>query len=155
MRFPVAAAISLAILVSSAKAQTAPAGDSQSPTFKAGGEEVVVDVVVRDKKGHLIKDLKSDNFRVLDNGQQRPIKTFRLVEGREAVSSSGARTQLDPLRQIRLVTLIYQRLLQRCERSPISKGCSNRPDQVRACPERLHRRHDHRSPVGSHPDVYQ
>lgn len=108
MRFPVAAAISLAILVSSAKAQTAPAGDSQSPTFKAGGEEVVVDVVVRDKKGHLIKDLKSDNFRVLDNGQQRPIKTFRLVEGREAVSSSGARTQLDPLRQIRLVTLIYQ-----------------------------------------------
>jgi VWFA-related protein len=95
-------------------AQTAPPPStaSQTPTFKAGGEEVVLDVVVRDKKGKLVKDLKPEDFQVTDNGEKRTIKSFRLVEGSEAVSSSGGRTQLDPLRQIRLVTLIFHGLDQ-------------------------------------------
>jgi VWFA-related protein len=78
----------------------------------SGGEEVLLDVVVRDKKGHLIKDLKPEDFSVLDNGQKKSIKSFRLVEGKEGVSSTGGRTQLDPLRQIRLVTLIFHGLDQ-------------------------------------------
>ena len=92
-----------------AAAQTPPASSAdQSPTFKAGGEEVVLDVVVRDKKGKLISDLKPTDFAVSDNGEKRTIKSFRLVQGSEAVGSNGARTQLDPLRQIRLITLIFQ-----------------------------------------------
>ncbi len=72
----------------------------------------MLDVVVRDKKGKLVKDLKPEDFQVTDNGEKRTIKSFRLVEGSEAVSSSGGRTQLDPLRQIRLVTLIFHGLDQ-------------------------------------------
>ncbi|HWY47409.1 MAG TPA: VWA domain-containing protein, partial [Bryobacteraceae bacterium] len=90
-------------------AQTpAPAEDSQKAGFKANAEETVVDVVVRDKKGRLVKDLKESDFTVTDNGQTRPIKSFRIVEGTEAINASGGRTQLDPLRQLRLITLVFQ-----------------------------------------------
>jgi VWFA-related protein len=65
-------------------------------------------VVVREKKGKLVKDLKQSDFTVIDNGEARPIKSFRVVEGTEAITSSGARTQLDPLRQLRLITLVFQ-----------------------------------------------
>jgi VWFA-related protein len=82
-------------------------GDS-TPTFKVGGEEVDLDVVIHDKKGKLVKGLKPEDFTIIDNGEKRPIKAFRLVEGSESVASSGARNQLDPLRQIRLITLIFQ-----------------------------------------------
>ncbi len=103
------------ILAIGAMAQTTPTNQTAPPanaagqnTFKAGGEEVVLDVVVRDKKNRLVKDLKESDFSVIDNGEPRPIKSFRVVEGTDAISSSGARSQLDPLRQIRLITLVFQ-----------------------------------------------
>lgn len=89
------------------QAPAAPAAADQA-TFKAAGEEVVLDVVVRDKKGRMVKDLKQSDFTVIDNGEARPVKSFRIVEGTDAISSSGARTQLDPLRQLRLITLVFQ-----------------------------------------------
>jgi VWFA-related protein len=89
-------------------AKPAPSGGGDQTTFKAGGEEVVLDVVVRDKKGRLVKDLKQSDFTVIDNGEQRAVKSFRVVEGTDAISSSGARSQLDPLRQFRLITLVFQ-----------------------------------------------
>ncbi len=80
--------------------------------FRNSGEEVLLDVLVRDKKGHLIKDLKPENFEILDNGAKKTIKSFRLVEGTDSVNPNGVRMQLDPLRQIRLVTLIFHGLDQ-------------------------------------------
>src|SRR5579871_2061137 len=93
----------------SAQAPTpaAPAPDDKA-SFKAGAEETVLDVVVRDKKGRLVKDLKESDFTVIDNGTPRPVKSFRLVEGTEAINSTGGRMQLDPLRQLRLITLVFQ-----------------------------------------------
>src|SRR5262249_44146603 len=41
--------------------------------------EVVLDVVVRDKKGHAIKDLKSSDFEVYEDGLRQDISSFRLV----------------------------------------------------------------------------
>jgi VWFA-related protein len=77
-------------------------------SVQARTQEVLLDVVVRDKKGRAVTDLKPDDFQILDNGDPRPIKSFRLVQGGEAISGGGTRTQLDPLRQIRLVTMIFQ-----------------------------------------------
>jgi VWFA-related protein len=88
-------------------APAAPAADEKAE-FKARAEETVLDVVVRDKKGKLVKDLKDSDFTVIDNGTARPIKSFRIVEGTEAINSSGGRMQLDPLRQLRLITLVFQ-----------------------------------------------
>ncbi|MGA8028563.1 MAG: VWA domain-containing protein [Bryobacteraceae bacterium] len=104
--------VSLTFLLSCAPAlfpqQTQP--PAQPSNLKAGSEEVMVDLVVRDKKGRAITDLKASDFTLLDNGDKKTIKTFRLVQGTESVDASGAHTQLDPLRQIRLVTLIFENL---------------------------------------------
>ena len=83
--------------------------------IQTSGEEVLVDVVVRDKKGHAVTNLPESAFTVLDEGAPRQISSFRLVRGTEAVSSgNGTSTtqKLDPIRQIRLVTLIFDRLEQ-------------------------------------------
>ena len=100
--------VSAAIGAGVAAQTSTPAPTDQSTTFKTRAEETVLDVVVRDKKGRLVKDLKESDFSVTDNGQTRRIKSFRIVEGTEEVSSSGGRTQLDPLRQLRLITLVFQ-----------------------------------------------
>ncbi len=77
-------------------------------TVKAAAEEVLLDVVVRDKKGHRVDDLKPEDFQIFDNGEPKKITSFRLVRGGEAIGAGGTRTELDPLRQIRLVTMIFQ-----------------------------------------------
>jgi len=82
----------------------------QIPTVKANVEEVVLDLVVRDKKGKPITDLKPEELVVTDNGAKQTISSFRLVRGSEAVSQNGATTKLDPLRQLRLVTLAFEYL---------------------------------------------
>lgn len=79
-----------------------------APIVKSSAEEVLLDVVVRDKKGREVTNLKAEDFQVLDNGEPKKITSFRLVEGRESVQASGARSLLDPLRQARLVTMIFQ-----------------------------------------------
>ncbi|MBV8897988.1 MAG: VWA domain-containing protein, partial [Acidobacteriaceae bacterium] len=85
-------------------------------TFKTGSEEVVLDLVVRDKKGQPVKNLKPEDIEVYDNGSRKTITSFRLIEGDEALSEASTqgsaaapavRKQLDPLRQIRLITLIF------------------------------------------------
>lgn len=81
----------------------------QAPIIKSTVDEVILDVVVRDKKGKPIKDLTAADFKIEDNGVQQKVSSFRLVEGKEAVSQ-GARVPLDPMRQVRLVTLVFERL---------------------------------------------
>src|SRR5580658_3068997 len=83
--------------------------------IQTSGEEVLLDVVVRDKKGHAVTNLDQRLFTVLDEGVPRQISSFRLVKGTEAVSpANGAATAqtLDPIRQIRLVSLVFDRLSQ-------------------------------------------
>lgn len=91
-----------------------PASPQQSTgsgsTIKANVEEVALDLVVRDKKGKPITDLRQDELIVTDNGIKQTLSSFRLVRGSEAVSQTGATTKLDPLRQLRLVTLAFESL---------------------------------------------
>lgn len=79
------------------------------PTFKAETEEVVLDVIFRDKKGKYLTDLTAADVKVFDDGVERKVKSMRLVTGAEAVEK-GARVPLDAMRQIRLVTLAFQQL---------------------------------------------
>ena len=108
-RVALVCSVAVALLLGSmARAQQPSTSAPQNPAIKAKAEEVLLDVVVRDKKGHAINDLKPEDFHVFDNGEEKKITSFRLVQGSEAIASGGAKTQLDPLRQIRLVTLIFQ-----------------------------------------------
>jgi VWFA-related protein len=94
---------------------TSPAPEETQAVLKGGTEEVVLDVIVRDKHGKAVTDMTPQDFEITDNGEKHDVKSFRLVQGAEAIAApagaaAGQRTQLDPLRQIRLVTLIYQGL---------------------------------------------
>lgn len=88
----------------------------QTPVIKSTVDEVVLDVVVRDKKGKPVKDLTIDDFQVTDNGVKQKPTSFRLVEGKEALSQ-GARVPLDVMRQVRLVTMVFERLSPEQRRS--------------------------------------
>lgn len=85
---------------------------TNAPAIKAGANEVLLDVIVRDKKGRPVKDLAASDFDVSDNGAKQKLLSVRLVEGAEAINKGGGGTptKLDPLRQIRLVSLVFDKL---------------------------------------------
>ena len=91
-------------------AAATPALPQPQSTAKTNVDEVLLDLVVRDKKGKPITDLKPEEITITDNGAKQTILSFRLVRGSEAISATGASTPLDPLRQIRLVTLAFEPL---------------------------------------------
>src|SRR5580692_6352877 len=103
----------LSVLIVTAMAPPAlPQQPAQPPAtnIKTNVDEVLLDLVVRDKKGKPITDLKPEEITVTDNGAKQTILSFRQVRGSEAISSTGAATPLDPMRQVRLVTLAFEPL---------------------------------------------
>jgi VWFA-related protein len=53
---------------------------SQQPTFKVQVDYVEVDIVVTDKQGNLVRDLKKEDFQVLEDGKSQTISAFTLVD---------------------------------------------------------------------------
>ena len=53
-----------------------------------GTNEVVLDAVVKDKKGRLVKDLSAADFEVFEDGVPQEVRSFRLV-------ARGATTPVD------------------------------------------------------------
>lgn len=98
------AALLIALPARPLRAQTGPA------TVKLNVDEVLLDVVVRDRKGKPISDLKPGELTVSDGGAKQTFTSFRLVRGSEVVTANGSATKLDPLRQIRLVVLAFENL---------------------------------------------
>ena len=68
-------------------AQQATADSQQGAAVRSTSEEVVLDVVVRDKKGHAVNTLGPQDFQIIDNGEPKKIVSFRLVQGNEAVAA--------------------------------------------------------------------
>jgi len=117
----IALAVVLAAECLSAPPSHALAQQPESPVIRIGTNEVMLDVVVRDKKGKRIPDLEAGDLRILDNGAERKISSFSLVQGDRPLGNGGLSSvehsagsatppKLDPLRQVRLVTLIFNRL---------------------------------------------
>src|SRR5438874_13762573 len=52
----------------------------QGPTFKVRVDYVEVDVVVTDRQGNLVRDLKKEDFQVLEDGKSQTISTFTMVD---------------------------------------------------------------------------
>src|SRR5258705_75756 len=65
------------------------AGSQQSaPAIRATTELVLVNVVARDKKGNLIRDLKREDFTVLEDGQKQQVSSFDF-ENIEELADAG------------------------------------------------------------------
>jgi VWFA-related protein len=114
---------------------------AQSPRDKQDKEdsivlranEVVLDVVVRDKKGHAIKDLKQADFEVYEDNVRQDVTSFRLVSrervagetkgepGRQpaapATTPAGSR---EPFSNINLVAMVFDHL------SPNARNLANK-----------------------------
>ncbi len=80
------------------------------PVIVVDVDEVVVDLIVRDRRGRLVKDLKPDEIEILEDGAPQELRSLRLIEGPQAVLENQQRVTLDPLRQLRLVSLVFERL---------------------------------------------
>jgi VWFA-related protein len=63
----------------------------QQPQYRVHvtSELVLVNVVVRDKKGNLVRDLKKDDFTVLEDGKRQTISTFDF-ENVDELKTAGA-----------------------------------------------------------------
>jgi VWFA-related protein len=101
----------------STRAQVASADKPAAPpTFRVDTGVVMLDVVVRDKKGRLVRDLRPDEVQVFEDGVKQEVTGFRFVEtGREpAPAAPGAASAPAPAppeaKQISLVTLLFDQL---------------------------------------------
>jgi VWFA-related protein len=57
-----------------------PAQQPQQPTFRVQVDYVEVDVVVTDREGKLVRDLKKEDFQVFEDGKPQAINTFTFVD---------------------------------------------------------------------------
>src|SRR5262245_59517029 len=86
------AALALALFVVPATARQPPA---QPPTFRAATDLVEVDVVVQDRSGRFVADLKPEDFVVREEGAAQIIDLFYVVQG-NAIGPGAA----DPSRDV-------------------------------------------------------
>ena len=95
---PVAAALS-ALLISSPSALLSQATDKtlaedqSSLRLKVNGDLVLVPVVVRDAAGRSVTGLKKSDFKLFDQGKERPITQFEEESTADFRSTPAARTQ--------------------------------------------------------------
>src|SRR5205807_9704522 len=75
-RIAMAAALSLPGAGMWAQQPAAAPAPQTKPLVSAGANEVVLDVVVRDKKGRSVRDLEAAHFEVGDNGEPVKIRSF-------------------------------------------------------------------------------
>ena len=62
-------------------AQTPPQPEPpRQPTIRVGIDFVRVDAIVIDKKGNAVRDLKAEDFEVLEDGKPQKVEQFRLIE---------------------------------------------------------------------------
>lgn len=96
---------------SSPPQQASTQSSPSSTTIRSTAQEVVLDMVFRDKKGKDIRDIKPEEVHIAEDGVEQKINSFRLVEG-TAPGAAAPETQLtlDPMREIRLITLVFEGL---------------------------------------------
>ena len=70
-----------------------PDGDAQpsQPTFRADINFVRVDVIVTDKKGQPVEDLKPEEFEITEDGDRQDIESFKLFNIDQLVETTPSR----------------------------------------------------------------
>ncbi len=102
-----------------ARQVTKPESPQTQKTFRLGADSVLLDIVIRDKKGKPLEDLRQNEIEVYEDGVKQTVTFFRKVgpdltpptsavarEPQPAAQAPG----IDPQRQINLVTLIFDQL---------------------------------------------
>src|SRR6516162_10134725 len=69
--------VAVAAIAGQSGSQT-PASPAQPPVFRSTTRLVQINVVVHDKHGQPVTDLKKEDFVVIDRGQPQPISFFSM-----------------------------------------------------------------------------
>lgn len=87
-----------AVKTSTTATEQQQANPAPGPTdvFKVKSRLVVVDVVVRDKKGAVVTDLKKENFKVTENSKEQPISVFSFQRPGEGEAPPPQNAKLPP-----------------------------------------------------------
>jgi VWFA-related protein len=104
-------------LLSAIQASPQQAGAPEpGPTIRQTVQEIVLDVVVRDGRGRVVKNLKPGDLEVFENGQPQEIRSFKLINGRDVLlskSKSTAKpgaTPANPLKATNLICIVFANL---------------------------------------------
>jgi VWFA-related protein len=73
-----------------AAASPAPPPAANLPTFTAGTNAVTLDVVVRDKKGRMVRDLAAGDFEVYEDGVKQAVDSFKVFGNRTEPEAEAA-----------------------------------------------------------------
>jgi len=68
----------------------------QDEVIRVRSNEVRLDVVVKDKKGRPIKDLKATDFEVLEDGVPQKVESFRFVSRETTAANSDSKDRKSP-----------------------------------------------------------
>jgi VWFA-related protein len=87
------------------------------PTIRVTATEIALDLVVRDKKGRQVKNIKPGEVEIYEDGVRQQLLTFRMVPGREQQSreESQAKPQATtgsfvPLRELNTVCIVFHNI---------------------------------------------
>jgi len=100
------------------------AQEANPPLIRSTTQEVLLDAVVRDKKEHLIRDLKPQEVRVLEDGIPQKLQTFRFtdtdadeprpagapISGIAGASAKPGSPALNPLHNLNIVTIVFEQM---------------------------------------------
>lgn len=95
-----------------------PAGSAGGQTvIRATAQEVLLDLVVRDSRERLVRNLRPEEIEVYEDGARQAIRSFRFVSGRgapaeplpESTAAAGAPAKhvVDVQPEVNLVSLVY------------------------------------------------
>ena len=114
-RSPIIVVILLAMATLSAWGGQEPSAPEQ-PAVRTGTTGVILDVVIRDQRGHPVRDVQPSELTILEDGVEREVRSFRLVERpgqRVERSPDTPGTEIpDALRYPTLITLVFDQLTQ-------------------------------------------
>ncbi len=103
----------VAALTAPSAAQAPRQTAASPPAFRTGTAVVLLDVVIRDKKGRPVPDVKPDEVEVYEDGARQKVESFRWVETAappvEGVAAAPSKVP-DSSRQINLVSLVFDQL---------------------------------------------
>jgi VWFA-related protein len=87
------------------------------PTIRVTATEVALDLVVRDKKGKQVKNLKQSDVEIYEDGARQQLLSFRMLPGREPASKDPNRaapapaTQTSrPLRELNTICIVFHNI---------------------------------------------
>jgi VWFA-related protein len=101
----------------SAAPQAAPPAETGS-TIRVTTTEVALDLVVRDKKGKPVKNLKPGDVEIYEDGVRQQVRSFRMVAGREeqrrtvekALPKTAAPAASLPLREVNALCIVFHNI---------------------------------------------